>query len=268
MSRNFTRVFFVCVALMVALVAMLSPLNAQTAKVRVQPNPISLRPATIGELTAVTVSIGEIIAWGNRLKAPFTFRVNGSVVDVVSPDGVYQVRPILIQSTMPPTPPATALDHQVFVLQERVDALALEMRGQGKSEDEILTAMASEFEKSGLVTNVCIRDDLLCYTMVVNGRQVTNHAPIPVMKPSAPKVPSEEQAILGDVGPLMETLRMGGKVIIGDYPPIQVPPQLFRALEEDFRNAQAILSGSPSQIISRKVASDILHPSLNARKER
>lgn len=269
MSRDFSRAFFVCVALMAALVASFSPsATAQPVKVRVQPNPISLRPATIQELTGVTVSTGEIIAWGNRLKAPFTFRVNGSVVDVVSPDGVYQVRPILSQTTMLPAPPATALDNQVAALQEHVDALALNLRQQGKTDEQILDAMASEFKKSGLVTNVCITKELLCYTTMVNGSELMMLAPIPALNPSAPKVPSEDHAILDDVGPLMETLRMGGKVIIGDYPPIQVPFQLFNAFEEDVRNAQAIVNGASSHVISRKVAQDLLHPSTTVRKER
>jgi|GEM_PF-4383713 len=268
MLRNFSRDFFAFVITMVAFVAILSPLSAQTAKVRVQPDPISLRPASIQELTGVMVSTGEVIAWGNRLKAPFTFRVNGSVVDVVSPDGVYQVRPTLGQTTMSPAPPATALDNQVSALRENVDVLALNLRQQGKSDEEILDTMANEFSKSGLVTKVCVRNELLCYTVVMYGSEVMYLASIPTLNPPEPKTSSENEAILDDVGPLMETLRKGGKVIIGDYPPIQVPPRLFGAFGEDVRNAQAIISGAPSHVINKRVAQDLLHPSTTARKER
>lgn len=270
MSRAFARVFFVIAAIMVAVSLTLSSSStfAQTAKVHVQPDPLSLCPASIQELTGTMISTGEVIAWGNRLKSPSFFRVVGSVVDIISPDGIYQVWPILSETTVSPAPAASALDHQVFELQERVDAMVLGLLRQGKSSEDVLDFMASEFKKSGLVNNVCIRDNLLCYTTLVNGRQVASHAPIPDPNPPVPNVVSEDQAILAAVGPLMGTLRNGGKVIIGDYPPIQVPPQLFNAFEEDLRNAQAIAGGAPSQVISGKVAKDILHPSLIARKER
>ena len=126
MPRTIELVTFVFVAVLAALVTSLSPLVAQTAKVRVQPEPISLLPTSIQELTGTMISTGEVIAWGNRLKAPFSFRVTGTVVDVVSPDGIYRCGR---SSASRPfgTAFASAFDRQVFDLQERVDAIAIAM---------------------------------------------------------------------------------------------------------------------------------------------